>query len=143
MAIKDTIVSDLNLVINVEKLLNIHVIVFHIISLSNITDYTKIISLANKFKRSNSEGITWLKIMMLWLLKHFIETTRSLMIHIQVSNYNRSLKLIIIYFKMLIINLFAWDLHKVPFLSSLLILLFRTKNDWHVIWIKDNGMVST
>lgn len=65
MAIKDSIVSDLNLIIDVEKLLNIHVIIFHIISLSNITDYSKVISLTNELKSSDSERITWLKIMML------------------------------------------------------------------------------
>ena len=60
MAIKDSIVCNLNLVINIEKLLNIHVIVFHVVSLTNVTDYTEIVSLANEFKCSDSESIAWL-----------------------------------------------------------------------------------
>jgi len=65
MAIEDTIICDLNLIINVEELLNVHVIVFHVISLSDIADYAEVISLTNEFKCSDSEGITWLEIMML------------------------------------------------------------------------------
>ena len=65
MAIEDTVVCDLNLIVNSEELLNVHVIVFHVISLSDIADYAEVISFANEFKCSNSEGITWLEIMML------------------------------------------------------------------------------
>ena len=65
MAIEDTVVCDLNLIVDGEELLNVHVIVFHVISLSYIADYAEVISLTNEFKCSNSEGITWLEIMML------------------------------------------------------------------------------
>jgi len=74
MAIKDSVISYLNLVINIEKLLNIHVIIFHVVSLTNITDYAKVESLTNEFKSSDSESITWLEIMMLCFKQHFVKT---------------------------------------------------------------------
>jgi hypothetical protein len=82
MAVEDTIVSNLNLVVNIEELLNIHVIVFHVISLSNITDYTEVISFTNKFKSSDSKSISRLKIVMLRLKQHFVKTTRLFSIHV-------------------------------------------------------------
>ena len=60
MPIKDSIVHYLYFVIDIKELLNILVVVFHMISLADITYDASIEPFAEKFKFTDPESITWL-----------------------------------------------------------------------------------
>lgn len=75
MAIKNSIIRNLHFVVEVEKLRNIHVIVLHIISLTNVTHDAGVETLCLEFKGANSKGVTWLQVVILVLKEHPIEAT--------------------------------------------------------------------
>jgi hypothetical protein len=45
MAIENCIIGDLNFIVQIEQLLNILIIVFHVVALANVRDYPCVVSL--------------------------------------------------------------------------------------------------
>ena len=72
MAVEDSIVSYLDFVVKVKELLDVHLIVFHVISLPNITYNPCIKPFSYKLKWTDSKGIPGLQIVIFCFEKHFV-----------------------------------------------------------------------
>ena len=73
VTVEHGVVGHLNLVVEVYKLLHVLVFVLHVVALSNIAHDTCVETLDHELKRSDSERVTWLKVVVLLRLKHFVK----------------------------------------------------------------------
>jgi hypothetical protein len=62
VAVKDRVVGDLNLVIQVQELLDVLLVVLHVITLTDVGNYSCVVALYQKFKAANSERVSGLKV---------------------------------------------------------------------------------
>jgi len=85
MTIKDCIVSHLDFVVEVYQLLDVLVFVFHVVALADVTNNPSIKPFHYKFKCANPECISWLQIVMLLGLQHFVKATGLLRVHVQIA----------------------------------------------------------
>lgn len=84
--VEDSVVGDLHLVVQVDELLHVLILVFHVVSLADVTYDSGVEALHHKFKGADSKRISWLQIVVLLRLKHLIETARLIGVHIEVAH---------------------------------------------------------
>ena len=121
VSIEDSVVCDLGFVVDVQELLDIRIIVFHVVSLADIADDASVVPFNHKLESSYSECIARLQVMILLLLKHFVESAAILPLHIQVAKHDGSADFVIVNFKMVVTDLGSLDLNEVLLLAYFLI----------------------
>jgi hypothetical protein len=78
VAVKDSVVGDLNLVVQVQELLDVREVVLHVVTLTDVSFHSFVITLDQEFQAANSERVSWLKVITFAIKQHPVEATTLL-----------------------------------------------------------------
>lgn len=138
MTIKNGVVTDLDLVVNVEQLLDVREVVFHVFSVADVADDARVETFCQKLKSSDSEGVARLQTVVFLLKQHFVQPTTLHTVEVQVPHQNRPSDFVIVDFEVLFHYFGALNFCEVAFLACLLVGIALTKDNGHFLSFKQN-----
>ena len=136
MAIKHCIISSLKSTIDVDKLLHVFVVVFHVVSLAYVGDYAGVEALNHELEAADAESVAWQEAVTLVSEQHLVEAAGLLGIEAEVSELEGAQDAVEVDLEVVLRHLVALELHKAVSLAGLGVLFSLAEDERKLLRVK-------
>lgn len=138
MAVENSVVTDLDFVVDVEQLLYVSKEVLHVVSMTDVADYSGVETLCQKLKSADSKGITRLETVVLLLKQHFVQSATLNAVKVEVPQKNRATNFVIVNLEVLVYDFSSFNFGKVIFLTGFLVVIALSEDYGHLLSFQED-----